>query len=85
MQGRQNLQAIFGTRSENLKSDMEAYLRTAGPEADVAAITAPVAPAATAPDTSPPVAIGEDARRVAGEIIAAPVGCRISSSSRSGR
>ena len=25
-----NLQAVFGTRSENLKSDMEAYLRTGG-------------------------------------------------------
>jgi PTS system glucose-specific IIC component len=31
-----NLQAIFGTRSENLKSDIEAYLRTAGREADLA-------------------------------------------------
>jgi PTS system glucose-specific IIC component len=28
------LQAIFGTRSENLKTDMEEYLKTAGPEAD---------------------------------------------------
>ena len=27
-----NLQAIFGTRSENLKSDMEAYLRATGSE-----------------------------------------------------
>ncbi len=25
-----NLQAIFGTRSENLKTDMETYLRTGG-------------------------------------------------------
>jgi len=30
----QNVQAIFGTRSENLKTDMEVWLRTAGPEAD---------------------------------------------------
>jgi PTS system glucose-specific IIC component len=67
-----NLQAIFGTRSENLKSDVEAYLRTAGPEADVAAMTAPpVATAATAPDGLDAVAIGEDARRVAREIAAA--------------
>jgi len=29
-----NLQAVFGTRSENLKSDMEAYLKTAGPGQD---------------------------------------------------
>lgn len=30
-----NLQAIFGTRSENLKTDMEDYLRTAGAEAEI--------------------------------------------------
>jgi len=29
-----SVQAIFGTRSENLKTDMEAWLRTAGPGAD---------------------------------------------------
>ncbi len=29
------LQAIFGTRSENLKTDMEEYLATAGPEAEL--------------------------------------------------
>ena len=28
------VQAIFGTQSENLKTDMQEYLRTAGPEAD---------------------------------------------------
>src|SRR3954466_3784373 len=28
------MQAIFGTRSENLKTEMEEYLKTAGPEAD---------------------------------------------------
>ncbi len=31
----ENVQAIFGPRSENLKSEMEAYLETAGPEADL--------------------------------------------------
>lgn len=40
------LQAIFGTRSENLKTDMEEYLKTAGPEADAveepSPVTAPV-------------------------------------------
>jgi len=45
-------QAIFGTASENLKTDMEIYLRTAGPEADgvpaAAAAAAPVAPTVTA-------------------------------------
>lgn len=30
-----NVQAIFGPRSENLKTDMEAYLQTAGAEAEV--------------------------------------------------
>lgn len=30
-----NLQAIFGTRSENLKTDMEEYLKIAGPEAEL--------------------------------------------------
>jgi glucose PTS system EIICB or EIICBA component len=30
-----NMQAIFGTRSENLKTDMEEYLRSAGPEAEL--------------------------------------------------
>lgn len=30
-----NMQAIFGTRSENLKTDMEEYLKTAGDEAEV--------------------------------------------------
>jgi len=39
------LQAIFGTRSENLKTDMEEYLKTAGPEADAveepSSVTAP--------------------------------------------
>src|SRR4030095_4901041 len=28
------MQAIFGTRSENLKTEMEDYLKSAGPEAD---------------------------------------------------
>ena len=29
-----SIQAIFGTPSENMKTDMEEYLKTAGPEAD---------------------------------------------------
>ena len=37
------LQAIFGTRSENLKTDMEEYLKTAGPEADAVEQPSPVA------------------------------------------
>lgn len=30
-----NMQAIFGTRSENLKTDIQEYLETAGPEAEL--------------------------------------------------
>jgi PTS system glucose-specific IIC component len=42
-------QAIFGTASENLKTDMEIYLKTAGPEADGAAsVTGPAAAAPAA-------------------------------------
>ncbi len=37
-----NLQAIFGTRSENLKTDLEEYLRTAGSEADAVEEPSPV-------------------------------------------
>lgn len=34
-----NVQAIFGPRSENLKTDMGDYLKTAGPEADAAYVS----------------------------------------------
>ncbi len=41
------VQAIFGTQSENLKTEMEEYLKTAGPEADQIEEPSPVqAPAA---------------------------------------
>ena len=41
------VQAIFGTQSDNLKTDMEEYLKTAGPEADEVEGASPVhAPAA---------------------------------------
>ena len=36
------VQAIFGTRSENLKTEMEEYLKTAGPEADEVEEPSPV-------------------------------------------
>jgi PTS system glucose-specific IIC component len=42
------VQAIFGTRSENLKTDMEIYLKGAGPEADLPAAGAPAAAAVEA-------------------------------------
>jgi PTS system glucose-specific IIC component len=37
------MQAIFGTRSDNLKTAMEEYLRRAGPEADEVEAASPVA------------------------------------------
>ena len=42
------VQAIFGTQSENLKTEMQEYLKTAGPEADEVEAPSPVqaAPAA---------------------------------------
>jgi PTS system glucose-specific IIC component len=41
-----SMQAIFGTRSENLKTEMQDYLKTAGPEADeIEAVSPVVAPA----------------------------------------
>ena len=36
-----NMQAIFGTRSENLKTDMEEYLKIAGDEAELTAASTP--------------------------------------------
>jgi PTS system glucose-specific IIC component len=47
------LQAIFGTRSENLKSDMEAYLKTTGPEADLAGSAQAVSPGVAAAPAGP--------------------------------
>ncbi|HEY6795860.1 MAG TPA: PTS transporter subunit EIIC [Kineosporiaceae bacterium] len=55
-----NLQAIFGTRSENLKTDMEEYLRTAGSEAELSDADREdvvyEAPAAAAPRLRDPAA-----------------------------
>jgi PTS system glucose-specific IIC component len=42
------VQAIFGTQSENLKTEMEEYLKTAGPEADQDEAPSPVHPPAAA-------------------------------------
>jgi PTS system glucose-specific IIC component len=61
-------QAIFGTASENLKTDMEIYLKTADPEADVA--PAPAAPSAKAP-TPVATAPTEPEKKQAGLISAA--------------
>jgi PTS system glucose-specific IIC component len=65
------MQAIFGTRSENLKTDMEAYLKTAGAEADQGSRDVrATAPAASAP--AAPAGPGEaEARRKAMAWVAA--------------
>ena len=63
------MQAIFGTRSENLKTEMEEYLKTAGPEADEVEPESPVkapAPAGIEPKLRDP-----DAARKAAAFIAA--------------
>jgi len=59
-------QAIFGTASENLKTDMEIYLKTAGPEADGAP-----APAASAAPAAAALAVSAAQRRQAQGICAA--------------
>jgi PTS system glucose-specific IIC component len=65
-----NMQAIFGTRSENLKSDMEAYLRGAGPEADLPEKGPARTPAVTH-QPPPPVTPGPIASGAASAIVAA--------------
>jgi glucose PTS system EIICB or EIICBA component len=53
-----SMQAIFGTRSENLKTDMEEYLKRAGAEADLAKapVSAPAAAAVATVATATPAA-----------------------------
>jgi PTS system glucose-specific IIC component len=63
------MQAIFGTRSENLKTEMEDYLRTAGPEADEIEGASPVK--TTAPAGLQPRLRDQDAPRKASAYIAA--------------
>jgi PTS system glucose-specific IIC component len=63
------VQAIFGTQSENLKTEMQEYLKAAGPEADEAEAPSPVnapAPAGQTPRLRDP-----DAARKAKAYIAA--------------
>ena len=69
-------QAIFGPRSENLKTDMMEYLRTAGPEADQVDLpTTPIAAgngaAAANGETAPTLAPDPDAKRRIEDIIIA--------------
>ena len=63
------VQAIFGTQSENLKTEMQEYLKTAGPEADAVEEPSPIkapAPAGLKPPLRDP-----DAARKANAYIAA--------------
>src|SRR4029450_12651699 len=63
------MQAIFGTRSENLKTEMEEYLKSAGPEADEMEPPSPVK--VTPPSGFQPRLRDADAARKASAYIAA--------------
>jgi glucose PTS system EIICB or EIICBA component len=63
------VQAIFGTQSENLKTEMQEYLKTAGPEADVVEGPSPVK--APPPAGFTPALRDPDAARKADACIAA--------------
>jgi glucose PTS system EIICB or EIICBA component len=60
------VQAVFGPLSENLKTDMEEYLRSSGPEDEV-----PAAAAAPPPTAAPaPVAVDASVREAAAPLLA---------------
>jgi len=63
------VQAIFGTQSENLKTEMQEYLKAAGPEADE--VEAPAAVRSSAPAWSQPPLRDPDAARKAHSYIEA--------------
>ena len=63
------VQAIFGTQSENLKTEMQEYLKTAGPEADEVEAPSPVNAPAPA-GLSPPVRDPDAARKASAYIAA---------------
>ena len=66
------MQAIFGTRSENLKTEMQDYLKTAGPEADEVEEPSPVkTKAPPSPAGLQPPLRDPDAARKASAYIAA--------------
>ncbi len=56
------VQAIFGTQSENLKTEMQEYLKTAGPEADEVEAPSPVKAPAPA-GIQPPIRDPDAARK----------------------
>jgi PTS system glucose-specific IIC component len=63
------VQAIFGTQSENLKTEMQEYLKSAGPEADDVESPSPVHAPAPA-GLSPPVRDPDAARKASAYIAA---------------
>jgi PTS system glucose-specific IIC component len=63
------VQAIFGTQSENLKTEMQEYLKTAGPEADEVEAPSPVKAVAPA-GLQTPLRDPDAARRVSSYIAA---------------
>ncbi|MDD3275437.1 MAG: PTS glucose transporter subunit IIBC [Kiritimatiellales bacterium] len=63
------IQAIFGTRSENLKTDMQIYLKTAGAEADLTDTAVVAVDPATAEKPEPVVA--DDSGSIAEPLLAA--------------
>jgi PTS system glucose-specific IIC component len=63
------MQAIFGTRSENLKTEIQDYLKTAGPEADEVEEPSPVIAKAPPPGMEPKLR-DPDAPRKAAAFIA---------------
>jgi PTS system glucose-specific IIC component len=54
------IQAIFGPQSENLKTDMEIYLKTAGDDAELPVAAASASPAATVSAAAAPAAVAAD-------------------------
>jgi PTS system glucose-specific IIC component len=66
-----NAQAIFGPRSENLKTDMSEYLKTAGPEADLVPAIAPGESMESAATALPSVPADPEAAAKAERMIAA--------------
>jgi PTS system glucose-specific IIC component len=63
------MQAIFGPRSENLKTEMETYLKSAGPEADAIEVPSPVK-AASPSGIHSPLRDPDAARKVSAYIAA---------------
>jgi len=64
------MQAIFGTRSENLKTEIQDYLKTAGPEADEVGDESPIKAAASPPGLALKLRDPDAARKAAAYVTA---------------